>query len=497
MQFGIEVNMKNKIQLITYADRISGAGLKELKQILDYDLKDIFAGTHILPFYYPIDGSDAGFDPINHIQVDPRLGGWEDVTDMGQDYDIMADLIVNHMSADSDEFQDVLRHPNSSPYRDLFLTKQSIFPEGITAEQQANIYRPRPGNCFSPYTLNDGTETEFWTTFTRNQIDIDVNSAPGQAYLNKALEQFAQSNIKLIRLDAAGYAIKKAGTSCFMIEESFDFIDKLSSKAHSLGMRTLAEIHSHYQTQINIAKRVDMVYDFALPPLILHTLNTSDSNALYHWLTIAPRNCVTVLDTHDGIGIIDVGANENELGLLTEEQINSLVESIHKKSAGQSLQATGNAANNLDLYQVNCTYYDALGQNDDDYLLARAIQFFSPGIPQVYYAGLFALPNDMALLEKTQVGRDINRPYLTNQDIHRALEKPVVSALIKLIKIRNNSEAFNGEFSITKTQNGINLCWHNVDLKASLIVDFINKNATIIIKGDKDKMEISLSDLLN
>ncbi|WP_299495891.1 sucrose phosphorylase [uncultured Shewanella sp.] len=488
--------MRSKVQLITYVDRITGAGLKELKHILDHELNNLFCGTHILPFYYPIDGSDAGFDPIDHIQVDPRLGTWEDVGNIGQDYEVMADLIVNHISAQSDEFQDVLRNPNTSLYRDLFLTKQAVFPDGMTHEQEAKIYRPRPGSCFSRYTLDNGDEAEFWTTFTPNQIDIDVNSVPGQAYLNKALEQFAQSNIKLIRLDAAGYAIKQAGSSCFMLDKTFDFIDQLSKKAHSLGMRTLAEIHSHYETQIHIAKRVDMVYDFALPPLILHTLNTSDCHALCHWLEIAPRNCVTVLDTHDGIGIIDVGPDKNKSGLLTEEQINNLVNKIHKNSAGQSLKATGEAANNLDLYQVNCTYYDAVGQNDYHYLLARAIQFFSPGIPQVYYAGLLAIPNDMELLEKTQVGRDINRPYLNTQDIQHALNKPIVNALMKLIKIRNELDAFNGQFTVEKTQKGFDLSWHHLHHQASLQVDLTHNKTNIIIRNEAEETCISLLGLL-
>lgn len=489
--------MRSKIQLITYADRLTGAGLKELKKLLDSDLSNLFGGTHILPFYYPIDGSDAGFDPINHIQVDPRLGTWKDIEMIGQDYEVMADLIVNHMSADSTEFQDVIRNPQTSSYRDLFLTKQKVFPDGMSDDQEAKIYRPRPGSCFSRYTLDNGIETEFWTTFTPAQIDIDVTSQSGQAYLDKALHQFSKSNIKIIRLDAAGYAIKQAGSSCFMLDETFDFINKLSKKAHALGMRTLAEIHAHYETQIHIAKRVDLVYDFALPPLVLHTINTSDSHALYHWLTIAPKNCVTVLDTHDGIGIIDVGPNDNKPGLLTEEQINDLINRIHKNSGGQSLKATGEAANNLDLYQVNCTYYDALGQNDYHYLLARAIQFFSPGIPQVYYAGLFALSNDMDLLEKTLVGRDINRPYLNAQGIQDALKKPIVNGLMTLIKIRNQQKAFNGDFSVEQVPHGLNLTWRHLHHQASLHVDLIHNQSSIIIRNETGEKQLMLMDLLN
>ncbi len=154
----------------------------------------------------------------------------------------------------------------------------------------------------------------------------------------------------------------------------------------------LVEIHSHYLEQIQIAKQVDWVYDFALPPLVLHALYTSDTRRLKEWLEISPRNAITVLDTHDGIGVIDVRPDrkspDGPPGLLTPEEVDGLVETIHQRSNGESRLATGAAASNLDLYQVNCTFYDALGRRDDDYLIARAIQFFAPGVPQVYYVGL-------------------------------------------------------------------------------------------------------------
>ncbi|MCS6210273.1 sucrose phosphorylase [Shewanella baltica] len=489
--------MKNQVQLITYVDRITNAGLKELKALLDDELQGLFGGVHLLPFYFPIDGSDAGFDPIDHVQVDSRLGNWDDVKRIGDDYDIMADLIVNHMSAESPEFKDVLKHGKQSAYWDLFLTKDKVFPEGLSEQDQATIYRPRPGSCFSTYTLADGSTEEFWTTFTRNQIDIDVHSAAGKDYLNRVLARFDHSKVNLIRLDAAGYAIKKPGTSCFMIEESFEFVDKLAKQANELGMTTLAEIHSHHMTQVEIAKRVDMVYDFALPPLILHTLFSQDCKALTHWLEMAPRNCITVLDTHDGIGIIDVGPMDGLRGLLTEDQIDNLVETIHGNSKGESLQATGAAASNVDLYQINCTYYDALGQNDLDYLMARAIQFFAPGIPQVYYAGLLAIPNDMDLLNNTHVGRDINRPYLNREKVQQAMQKPVVKALTQLIKLRNSSPAFDGRFTMASAERTLTLSWTAAEAQASLTLDFANKDGQIILLDKQGKeTQVSLSRLL-
>lgn len=489
--------MKNNVQLITYVDRLTGSTIKELNNILKDQLTDLFSGIHLLPFYYPIDGSDAGFDPIDHTQVDSRLGSWQDVKTLGEDYDLMADLIVNHMSAQSKEFQDVLSKGKKSAFWDLFLTKDKVFPNGLDKAQQEKIYRPRPGSCFTQFALPDNESADFWTTFTENQIDIDVTSPAGQVYLERILTTFSESKIKIIRLDAAGYAIKKAGSNCFMLEETFEFIDELTHKANKLGIETLVEIHSYYQTQIEIAKRVDQVYDFALPPLILHSLFNKDFSTLVNWLTISPRNCITVLDTHDGIGIIDVGPMDGKAGLLTNKQIDALVEDIHLKSDGESKLATGAAASNVDLYQVNCTYYDALGKNDFDYLVARAIQFFAPGTPQVYYAGLLAQTNDMELLDKSQVGRDINRPYLDNERIKESLTKPVTKALLTLIGIRNNSAAFNGGFSVSYQNDILVMSWVQENTSAVLSINSAKNHAVMNIIEAGLERSIDLQALLS
>ena len=417
---------------ITYIDRLGCGGLKDLHHLLTGPLQGLFGGVHLLPFFHPIDGADAGFDPIDHTLVDPRLGIWDDVRALSADVPVMADLIVNHVSADSPQFEDYSRRGAASAYDGLFLTMRSVFPQGATEEELLEIYRPRPGLPFTYATLKNGEKRILWTTFTPKQLDIDVRHPQGQAYLNSILQKFQASGITMIRLDAAGYAIKQPGTSCFMIPETYDFIAELSRRARGLGIEVLVEIHSYYREQIEIARHVERVYDFALPPLVLHALFTGKSGPLKQWLAISPRNCVTVLDTHDGIGIVDVGAHaadrQGKPGLLPPDELDALVETIHEKSQGQSRQATGASASNLDLYQVNCTYYDALGRDDRAYLLARAIQFFAPGIPQVYYAGLLAGPNDMELLMSTKVGRDINRHYFSPAEIKNALERPVVQA---------------------------------------------------------------------
>ena len=488
--------MKNKVQLITYADRITGKDINALTALLKGPLKDVFAGVHLLPFYNPIDGSDAGFDPIDHSEVDARIGTWSDIQALGKDHDLMADLIVNHVSAQSFQFQDVLAKGKGSEFWDLFLTKEDVFPNGMSDQEQQAIYRPRPGSCFTPMKCGDGQTYDFWTTFTDNQIDINVKVEAGIAYLNNVLTKFSANNVNIIRLDAAGYAIKQAGTNCFMLDETFAYLDKLSKQANDLGMETIAEIHSHYQTQVAVAKRVNMVYDFALPPLILHSLFNNDVDALLKWLQISPRNCLTVLDTHDGIGIIDAGPMGDKPGLLNASQIDNLVETMHANSNNQSRKATGAAASNVDLYQVNCTYYDALGANDFDYLLSRAIQFFAPGVPQVYYGGLFACKNDMELLESTNVGRDINRPYLDAAKIDKALNKPVVKGLIALIKIRNEHPAFAGEFTAQGGESVCCLMWKLGQQSISLSIDFTSRTALITQVNGAQENTLNLQSLL-
>jgi sucrose phosphorylase len=273
-----------------------------------------------------------------------------------------------------------------------------------------------------------------------------------------------------------------------MIPETFEFIDELTGYAKSLGLEVLVEIHTHYRQQIEIAQRVDRVYDFALPPLILHALFNRTARYLKHWLEISPRNAVTVLDTHDGIGVIDIGAatDDPELsGLVPPTELAALVETIHEKSAGQSRKATGAAASNLDLYQVNCTYYDALGRNDRDYLIARAIQFFAPGIPQVYYVGLLAGMNDMELLEQTKVGREINRHYYGWGEVQEALARPIVRDLLKLIRFRNEHPAFQGTFSMHKCVDQLLVIrWNNAEMWAQLVIDFVQTTMEICYLED-------------
>ena len=224
-----------------------------------------------------------------------------------------------------------------------------------------------------------------------------------------------------------------------------------------------------------MARQVDWVYDFALPPLTLHTIYTRSAAVLKHWLQIRPRNAITVLDTHDGIGVVDVDAARGKTGapgLLTRDEIDMVVKTIHQRSRGESRSASGRAASNVDSSQINCTFYDALGRQDVEYLIARAIQCFVPGIPQIYYVGLLAGRNDLELLRRTRVGRDINRHHYEADELRQELTRPVVQSLLALLRIRNTHPAFQGTFdALESAADRVVLVWTNGEAFARLDVN--------------------------
>ena len=472
-----DINMTDKPaahgpQLITYADRLGGsmAGLQEL---LDGPLAGVWDGVHILPYFTPFDGADAGFDPEDHAQVDPRLGSWTDVQKIAQTHTVMSDLIVNHVSAASARFKDVLERGKDSPYEPMFLTLSSVFPEGATEADLARIYRPRPGLPFTTMTLGDERRL-VWTTFTPEQVDIDLRSDQAWEYLTEVIDALVDGGVTLIRLDAVGYTGKEAGTDSFMTDSAHAYTARIMEMAHARGVEVLLEVHGHHSQQIDLAPTVDYVYDFALPPLVLHALHAHDLDPLANWLNIRPANSFTVLDTHDGIGIVDVGASDlvpGEPGLLEPAQIDALVESIHDASGGGSRQATGAAASNLDLYQVNCTFYDALGRDDARYLLARLIQLMTPGPPQIYYVGLLAGENDLELLERTGVGRDVNRHYYSAAEVTRQLATPLVAAQVDAIRVRRDHAAFGGEFTAELAGKSGRMAWVQDQARVELTFD--------------------------
>ena len=175
--------MKNQAQLIVYVDRIPGGTFRDLRHLLDGPLAGVFGGVHVLPFFDPIDGADAGFDPIDHTQVDRRLGTWDDVAALAASTDVMADVIVNHVSRHSPQFADYDQRGEGSRYAGMFLTYRRVFPDGASEPDLLALNTPRPGLPFTAHETARGDRLLLWTTFTSDQIDIDVSHPEAQRYL--------------------------------------------------------------------------------------------------------------------------------------------------------------------------------------------------------------------------------------------------------------------------------------------------------------------------
>jgi sucrose phosphorylase len=459
------------VQLIAAADRFGG-DLPTLKEALDTYFEGVFEGVHILPFFTSHDGPDAEFSPVDHTAIDPRLGTWDDVRAISAGRQVMADVIVNHISAEAAVFQDVVACGDESPYAELFLTLSTVFPEGATEQDLADIRRPRPGLPFTPYTLG-GQRRLLWTTFGPGEIDIDTEVASGQTYLLAVLDQLAAAGVATVRLDGVGYAAKQAGTTCFMIPESYALIDWLTAEAHARGLTVVVELHAHDDRRLDIASRVDLVHDFALSPLILHAFRCGDVEPLRRWLEIRPANAVTVLDSATGVGFLDVGPDpvHGTPGLLEPDAVAALVSAIDQAAGvpAGAAGATNAGASELGPERTGPSYASVVG-SDYAYIAARAIQFFTPGIPQVYYVG--AVTGATALDPgDSQGGRDLDRHIYTIDEIAAAVERPVIRALSALARFRNRHPAFAGDFSLSGGPGVLELLWRSPDAWARLTVE--------------------------
>jgi sucrose phosphorylase len=380
-------------------------------------------------------------------KVDPAFGTFADVEALGKDYYLMFDFMVNHISASSEYFQDFLQKKEDSEYKDFFIRYRDFWKDGEPSQEQVDlIYKRKPRAPYIEAEFADGSKEKIWCTFCEEQIDLDVTKKKTKDFIVKTLQDMCHHGASVIRLDAFAYAVKKEGTSCFFVEpDIWDLLYEIENVVKAEGAEILPEIHEHYTIPMKIADKGFWIYDFALPVLTLHALYNHDGTYLKQWMERCPMKQFTTLDTHDGIGIVDVK------DLLPDEEIDKVKEQMYKQGANVKKIYSSEAYNNLDIYQVNTTYYSALGNHDDAYVLARAIQFFAPGIPQVYYVGMLAGSNDIELMERTKNGRDINRHYYTAEEVAAEQERPVVQKLKALMELRNTHPAFSldGEIAIT------------------------------------------------
>ena len=465
--------LENKCMLITYSDSM-GENLKDLRTVLDKHFSKAIGGIHVLPFF-PSSG-DRGFAPIDYHKVDPEFGTWKDIEALSKEYYLMCDYMINHISAQSEYYKDFLEKKDDSKYKDLFIRYKDFWENGEPTEEEVDaIYKRKPRAPYVDAHFKDGSVEKVWCTFDEEQIDIDCRTQTSKKFIKDNLTNLCSHGAAMIRLDAFAYATKKAGTSCFFIEpDVWNFLDECQEIVEPYETVILPEIHEHYTIQDKIAKQDYYVYDFALPMLLINALYYGHSQYLKHWLDICPRKQFTTLDTHDGIGVVDVK------DLLPDEEIERTKEDIFQYGANVKKIYNTAAYNNLDIYQVNCTYYSALGNDDKAYVIARAVQFFAPGIPQVYYVGLLAGENDLDLLERTKVGRNINRHYYSLEEIDLEVSRPVVQQILKLMEFRNTYPAFDGTFEMKEcADNQIHIVRTSGEYRAELFADFRTKEIKI------------------
>lgn len=439
------MKMNNKAMLITYADSMGG-NLKELTQIINTYFNNAIGGVHLLPFF-PSTG-DRGFAPINYDEVDPAFGAWDDIEKLGEHYYLMFDFMINHISQASIFFQDFLRHHEESQYKSMFIRINEFFAEqdGPTHEDIDLIYKRKEKAPFKKIKFEDGSIEEVWNTFGEQQIDLDVSKEITKQFIKKTISDMAEHGCSLIRLDAFAYAIKKLKTNDFFVEpDIWELLAEVALIAKEYNIELLPEIHEHYTIQQKIAAHDYYIYDFALPMVVLYTIYSGNVERLADWLRKSPMKQFTTLDTHDGIGVVDAK------DVLNDEELEYTSQQLYNVGANVKKIYSSEKYNNLDIYQINSTYYSALGNNDQDYLIARAIQCFAPGIPQIYYVGLLAGENDIKLLEETKEGRNINRHYYTVQEIQQNMKRKVIKDLIHLLEFRNSCQAFDLDGTIEIT----------------------------------------------
>ena len=472
--------MRTAPQLMTYPDSLGG-DLPALAGLLGGPLKGLFGGVHILP-PFPSSG-DRGFAPLTYGQIDARFGTWSDVERIAQSHDVLLDVMINHLSRRSVEFEAFLQNGRRASSADLFITLDKVWPDGNPpADDIARIFLRKPDAPFSMVTIEATGESErIWTSFGSHdwseQIDLDVTSQATRSMITDWLRSFAAHGVTIVRLDAVGYVIKKAGTSCFMVEpEIYAFLDWIIGVAAGFGLVILPEVHDHYATHERLAAHGYWTYDFVLPGLLLHAFETGSAARLCDHLARSPERQFTMLDCHDGIPV-----RPDLDGILEPAEMLELAELVQRRGGNVNrILSDAHADNSVDVHQLNCTYYSALDADDDRYVAARAIQLFARGVPQIYYVGLLAGLNDHGAVEETGEGRAINRRDYSTSEVESEVGRPVVGRVMDLIRLRNRHPAFAGTLEVSSpSPSSIRMSWRHESEQCDLDVDLASGTATV------------------
>ncbi|GGF63138.1 sugar phosphorylase [Wenyingzhuangia marina] len=437
--------------LITYGDQVNKdyePSLQTLKGFMDKHLKGIINSVHILPFY-PY-SSDDGFSVVNYGAVDPKMGSWREIEQISGEYRLMVDGVINHISQFSDWFKAYLS--GDSYFQDFFI-------EVDPSIDLSKVVRPRALPLLSEFVDDAGRTRHVWTTFSKDQVDLNYKSHRVLRNVLDALFYYVEKGATLIRLDAIAFIWKEIGTECVHLEQTHELIQLMREVLHEVAPEVIIITETNVPHHENVSyfgsgdDEAQMVYNFALPPLLVHSILTGNTKTLTAWgktLTL-PSDKVCFFNftaSHDGIGLRPIK------GILTEEEVQSLGNTV--KSHGGLVSYKTDPDGTQSPYELNCSYIDALTHPDerDDVrykrmILAQGTVLAMPGVPGIYFHSLVGSRNYKDGVKHTGVNRTINREkynidWLEKElSIHGSLPKKMLASYKRLISIRINEPAFN------------------------------------------------------
>lgn len=442
---------QDDVFLITYGDQFYEDGetkLTTFNKMYQQFFSDTFPIVHFLPFF-PY-SSDDGFSVIDYEQVNPEIGDWADVQVMNRNARLMFDFVCNHMSAKSNWFQGYLN--NRTSYKDFFI-------ESDPSIDLSMVTRPRTSPLLSEFVDLDGKIRNIWTTFSDDQVDLNFANPKVLLRMIDVLLFYVDQGADFIRLDAVGFLWKKAGTSSIHLPETHKIIQLFRSIVEEVAPGTILITETNMPHQDNISyfgdgtNEAQMVYQFPLPPLVLHAIRTGNTSYLQKWaneiyLPTEEVSFFNFLASHDGIGLNPIR------GIIDETEILDLVASIEKEGALVNYKQNPDCS--FSPYEINTTYIDALSnQSDEDelrlkrFMVAHSILLTIIGIPAVYVQSILGGRNYYEGVEKTGANRTINRQKYKASEICDSLLKSgsfrnqVYRELQELIQLRRSEEAFH------------------------------------------------------
>ncbi|MEB5706763.1 alpha-amylase family glycosyl hydrolase [Pantoea anthophila] len=453
------------VVLITYADQFRETGkptLTTFSRFYQQHLQSLFPLVHLLPFF-PW-SSDDGFSVIDYHQVDPLCGDWQDVARLHQETRLMFDFVCNHMSSRSAWFRHFLAQDPG--WDDFFI---SMPP----ATDLSAVTRPRTSPLLTPFQMADGDTRFIWTTFSADQIDLNFANPEVLLRMVGVLLDYLIRGADYVRLDAVGYMWKTPGTRCIHLEKTHQLVKLFRAIADQVAPGTVIITETNVPHRDNISylgnghDEAQMVYQFSLPPLVLHAIHTGSARALRQWassldLSSNDTTFFNFLASHDGIGL------NPARGILSEVEIVALVRDLALEGALVSYK--NNPDGTTSPYEINVTYLDALNREADDdatrlkrFLLAHAILLVFPGVPAIYIQSIVGGRNDYDGVRAAGHNRAINRQKYDLQMIEAALageewlRQQIYTRLGQLIELRRRQPAFHPDnpMTISESENAL------------------------------------------